>query len=71
MGHHNVVERHFTELVDDDQCVGQFGLAHQMVEQGGLAAAQEARQQAYWDQGRRWFRKRIELVGHGINDEWW
>ncbi|MPN25598.1 hypothetical protein SDC9_173010 [bioreactor metagenome] len=40
-----VVERHFAELVDDDQRVGHLRLAHQVVEHGGLAAAQEAGQQ--------------------------
>jgi hypothetical protein len=44
VGHHHVVERHLAELVDDDQGVRHLALAHQVVEHGGLAAAQKAGQ---------------------------
>ena len=39
-----MVEANLAELVDDDGGVGQFGPAQQLVEQRGLAAAEEARQ---------------------------
>jgi hypothetical protein len=44
VGDQHVVEGHLTEFVDDDQRVGKLWLTHQMVEQGGLPAAQKTGQ---------------------------
>ena len=66
--HQQVIESDVAELVDDDQGAGKGGLAHQVIEDRGLATAEEAGQQG--DRGQLGRFKRVgyhteALIGVG------